>query len=904
MSHQVPAYFRYVSSITINNPGSGYTAIPTITISGGGGTGATATASIYKGHIQAVNITNIGENYTTSPTVTATGGGGSNSDLSAVLAFAAGTPSEYEEKSAIGVKYTLPEFVQNDYDKFVAFIEKYYEYMDSDGNPINLLLNKQYNDIDELNDAELNKRALELAENFPQILQTDRKSLLKKIKNIYESKGSERSIKAYFKLLYDEEVEIYYPSKNILRASDGVWLEEKSVSANPGYNNYEALNLGGQLVDIVYSEYAGAVNVNRTIQANITKAQKISYTSPQTYELFLDLPASITSVPGPGSQATATATIVAGEITEINVTFGGYEYLAAPGVVITDTGSGVGAIAKAVVSGGQVTSIVVENGGSGYSDGTTSVSFDTESIQSFIIERNADPVEESIRAYLKRSLFSVTSGTYSGVDAGFSVGDFFAVTESGYVTPGNFVSSNNALIRVAAIDPETNVPTMWTVISPGEGFTNAQTVITITSKTGEDLDVTLITKYLFRYAGKYKGDRGKLSDVNRLQDNFKYQSFSYVIKSSTLQSVWGKRFRDLMHPAGMEVFSDIVINNNINFAPFISIRTDGLDINLFKTTDVILSTDSFDRVIQWVRVFTENQTATQVFEISLETPINEVVTITDEYDQDDYAGPDYLPTNYVGSGVSKLVGKNVGETIITSEVFTRTLDYVRTLSDTATVSEQLSLLLDIGNILADSTNAATDVIIISAEPNFSESASIIDDYADIYVEGGYLPLNYVGPGVSVHLDKSFTELPIATESLERAVSFNRVFTDTGAVSDASSFNMELNFNNQVSVSEAFSFLKFRPVDLSDTVHIDGGTLFSISLAREFISDNATHSEFVSINTEKTLVDASTASEANAVALQKPFTETGNIADSGVITIQDYSDPTYFSEDYVGAGYNF
>ena len=225
MSHKVPDYYRYVSGITIVNPGTAYTSIPTITISGGGGTGATATASIFNRKIQAVNITNPGRDYTSAPTVTATGGGGSNADLTAVLAFASGAPSEYIEKSSIGIKYTLPEFIQNDYTKFITFIEKYYEFMDSDGNPANLLLNKDYNDIDDINDAELNKRAVELANHFPQILQADRKTLLKNIKNIYESKGSQRSIKAYFKLLYNEEVEIYYPNKNILRASDGVWIE-------------------------------------------------------------------------------------------------------------------------------------------------------------------------------------------------------------------------------------------------------------------------------------------------------------------------------------------------------------------------------------------------------------------------------------------------------------------------------------------------------------------------------------------------------------------------------------------------------------------------------------------------------------------------------------------------------
>ena len=189
MSHQIPEFLKYVSSITIENGGSGYSAdsatLPTITISGGGGTGATATASVLGGVITTVNVTNIGSGYTSAPTVTVTDStGGAGAILTAVLGFATASSTEYEEKSSTGVKYTVPEFIRDDYTQFITFIEKYYEYMDSDGNPANLLLNKNYSDIDDINDEELNKRALELAKEFPQLLQADRKTLLKKIKNI------------------------------------------------------------------------------------------------------------------------------------------------------------------------------------------------------------------------------------------------------------------------------------------------------------------------------------------------------------------------------------------------------------------------------------------------------------------------------------------------------------------------------------------------------------------------------------------------------------------------------------------------------------------------------------------------------------------------------------------------
>ena len=801
MSHQVPEFFRYVSAITIDNPGSGYISIPTITISGGGGTGATASATIFNGQIQAVNITNVGQDYTTAPDVVVSGGGGSNADLTAVLAFAAGTPTDYEEKSALGIKYTLPEFIQNDYNKFVTFIEKYYEYMDSDGNPSNLLLNKHYNDIDDLNDAELNKRALELAENFPQILQADRKSLLKKIKNIYESKGSDRSIKAYFKLLYNEDVEVYYPSKNILRASDGIWIEETSVRATSGFNNYEVLNLNGRVADIKYYETIGSVTLLRTIEITIPRVEKIAYTSPQAYEVVIELPPGVTDVPGPGSQATATATIVAGEITEINVTFGGYGYTAAPVVEIFDTGTGTGATARASVSNGEVTSILVTDGGSDYDSLTTSVTFNTESIRSFIVERGANASEENIRAYLDRSLSSVTSGIYLGLNAGFSVGDVFAVNESGddgtgYAIPGYFAGdytftggSNNAVIRVAAIDIN-GVPTSWSIINPGEGFRNAQTVITITSKTGEELDITLFTKYLYSYDGKYKDDRGKLSDVNRLQDNYKYQSYSYIIKSTMSQNQWVKRFKDLMHPAGMEVFGDLIITNNINFAPFIEITSDGLNLHIFKTEESVSTVDNALISVQYFKEYTELQSASD-------------------------------------------------------EITSFTVD--KSISDIST---------------------ASDV------------------------------------GASKSLEKVLLDSAISAELLETVVDFNRVFTDSGSANEEFTFNLSADLGNQIVVTDDFNYSIFITHVLSDSVHLDDAEVISIDLAREFIEDDVTHSEFESKNTEKELVEAQTASESNVKTLQKSFTETGNIADSGVITIQDYSDPTYFSEDYVGQGYNF
>lgn len=58
-----------VTQITITNGGSGYESAPLITITGGGGTGATAQAIVVDGVVTNIGITNGGSGYTSAPTV-------------------------------------------------------------------------------------------------------------------------------------------------------------------------------------------------------------------------------------------------------------------------------------------------------------------------------------------------------------------------------------------------------------------------------------------------------------------------------------------------------------------------------------------------------------------------------------------------------------------------------------------------------------------------------------------------------------------------------------------------------------------------------------------------------------------------------------------------------------------
>lgn len=72
-----------VQSVTVSNGGSGYVGAPVVSITGGGGSGATGYAVMDSTGTQVVSIviTNPGTGYTSAPTITLLGGGGSGTVL-------------------------------------------------------------------------------------------------------------------------------------------------------------------------------------------------------------------------------------------------------------------------------------------------------------------------------------------------------------------------------------------------------------------------------------------------------------------------------------------------------------------------------------------------------------------------------------------------------------------------------------------------------------------------------------------------------------------------------------------------------------------------------------------------------------------------------------------------------
>jgi hypothetical protein len=217
----IPSYEKVVTGFTINSGGSNYTT-PTIDIDGGGGIGATAEATVVGGKITAITITNQGSGYSTPPVVTVVGGGGTGATIVAIIG-----DLPYKNKLEFLIQEQLPEFVQNEYAGFVTFLEGYYRFLDQSGEVNNFLLNaRDYSDIDKTLEAFIDQFRKQYAVDIPKNVLVNQRRLVKLISDFYESKGAENSIELLFKILYDETVEFFYPSTHILKASDGVWIED------------------------------------------------------------------------------------------------------------------------------------------------------------------------------------------------------------------------------------------------------------------------------------------------------------------------------------------------------------------------------------------------------------------------------------------------------------------------------------------------------------------------------------------------------------------------------------------------------------------------------------------------------------------------------------------------------
>ena len=110
----------------------------------------------------------------------------------------------------------------------------------------------------------------------------NQKTVLKNINDFYKAKGTEKSYNLLFKILHDSDVSFYYPKEDILRVSDGKWVEKKSIkiTSENGNSNFSIRN---RTVEQIDPSLNGAV----TAYANVDNVYQYELNQYKITELFL-----------------------------------------------------------------------------------------------------------------------------------------------------------------------------------------------------------------------------------------------------------------------------------------------------------------------------------------------------------------------------------------------------------------------------------------------------------------------------------------------------------------------------------------------------------------------------------------------------------------------------------------
>ena len=522
--------------------------------------------------------------------------------------------SSISKKVSPLVKTQLPDFIREDAPLFQKFVEGYYEFLEQGNNVIEVTRSlSSYQDIDTSVDKYIEYIKRELLPSFPKTLTADQKLLVKRAKDFYRARGSEKSYQLLFRALYNEDITIYDPGVNILRASDGRWVQENSIRVgDPRLGNTDGL-LGQSITGINSGATAKVERIIQTNESGFLVKEMFLSNVKGTFE-------DLERVKNSGNTVNATIYNITGPLVNVNLVNRGAGYQLGDSVtynspVALTPGSGI-VTSTTDVSAVQIT---LANGGSGYFANTpitvtaNAISSGTGAAAYIQSLKNLETIKLNLEkiSLLKDVPLNVTGSTSnSTTNTAFAALGGNTATLNANLAQANCFSTFNAALTFANVtmgtinaiyqtsfgsnyNPAPSVTALNDVIAEleiddgGGGLKGQNAVFTIQYKPGSIRTVSVaeagsgFNKYelltvnnndrtptanatgtasitgLRSYDGKYIDTKGFLSWNNRLQDNFFYQVYSYVIRSNNMVRKYRQFVKDLVHPAGTKLFGEV-----------------------------------------------------------------------------------------------------------------------------------------------------------------------------------------------------------------------------------------------------------------------------------------------------------------------------------------------------------
>ena len=210
----------------------------------------------------------------------------------------------------------------------------------------------------------------ELYPSLPASYYGDKRLVAKHFKDFFQSKGTEQSYRFLFRLLYDQEIEFYYPGQDILRVSAGNFEKTQIIRTNSiafGYNpNLTTFNR-----DIFLFLNKTIVGATTGSLANVIDIKKFFLGSIEIAEMTLKLVSGTFSA---GEIISATDdtnlfTTIYGIVSGFNIVDGGSGYQVDSPITITGDGYAAEAIVSSIKQS-PINALKVNTIGHGYRLGT------------------------------------------------------------------------------------------------------------------------------------------------------------------------------------------------------------------------------------------------------------------------------------------------------------------------------------------------------------------------------------------------------------------------------------------------------------------------------------------------------------------------------------------------------
>ena len=269
------------------------------------------------------------------------------------------------------IKEQFPLFMQTDYSKLVLFIKAYYEWLEQEGN-VGYLTSK----LDTVWDVDRNLEEFyshfknTYLDSFPELFavndsgnKPNKKTLLKKIRDFYGNKGTESAYKFLFRVLYDSDLEFYYPKNDILKVSDGVWVEPRSIKTTVINGTDLFGGKGGQIFQYEGQQLVASAFINSVVQYAFNGVRISEFFVTDINGTFL--PNRTVKIVKDSSEWSETAYSVLGEFF---IQLPGEGYRVGDAVTVVDTtGRGFSAKIDQVGLAGGVKKIGISSSGVNYS---------------------------------------------------------------------------------------------------------------------------------------------------------------------------------------------------------------------------------------------------------------------------------------------------------------------------------------------------------------------------------------------------------------------------------------------------------------------------------------------------------------------------------------------------------